>query len=190
MYSWSHGVPRDNCQLQQSCVWWIVWRIAFDVQLFGIRVISHRRALRTIAERWTLSYRERTIWPELWMAVQDVYCRERDFLYKIGYVHWHLLNLSVVKLFNIMQDSLLLAGDEVDGHAFATETTTATDSATETIWQTMTWRLTLQEMGNHKQTSFRSRVMTTSRTLIRRPSLSRYNGLFMDRLVKPIITGS
>lgn len=49
-------------------------------------------------------------------------------LEKIGDVHWHLFNSGVVELLNVLESSLVLLGDEVDGSTLTTESTTSTDT--------------------------------------------------------------
>lgn len=53
------------------------------------------------------------------------------FLHEIGHVDGHLLDFSIVKLFNVAQGTLVILGDEVDGDSLATETSTTTDSGKE-----------------------------------------------------------
>lgn len=51
------------------------------------------------------------------------------FLHEIGHVDGHLLDFSIVKLFNVAQRTLVILSDEVDGDTLAAETSTTTDSA-------------------------------------------------------------
>lgn len=47
---------------------------------------------------------------------------------QIGDVHGHLVDASVVEFFDVVQRSLIVVSDEVDGHSLAAETTTTADS--------------------------------------------------------------
>lgn len=51
----------------------------------------------------------------------------RNNLDQVSDIHWHLLDLSVVELFNVLQGSLVLLGNEVDGSSFTSESTTSTN---------------------------------------------------------------
>lgn len=53
------------------------------------------------------------------------------FLHEIGHVGGHLLNLGVVERLDVVQRTLVVLGDEVDGHSLATETSTASNSVTD-----------------------------------------------------------
>ena len=52
-------------------------------------------------------------------------------LNQIGYVHRHLFDARVVEELNVFEDALVLGGEEVDGHAFAAETSTTSNSVEE-----------------------------------------------------------
>lgn len=57
--------------------------------------------------------------------------RSRDVvscLNEISNIHWHLLNLGAVELLDLAHHADILSCDEVDGHAFAAESSTATDA--------------------------------------------------------------
>jgi hypothetical protein len=51
-----------------------------------------------------------------------------SFLDKISHVHGHLLNLCAVELLNLAHHADIVGGDEVDGHALTSETSTTTDA--------------------------------------------------------------
>jgi hypothetical protein len=53
---------------------------------------------------------------------------ERDCSQEVGNVVGHLFDDSVIELLNVFQLTQILAGDEVDGNTFATETARPTDS--------------------------------------------------------------
>ena len=46
---------------------------------------------------------------------------------EVGDVHGHLVDAGVVEFLDVVQSALVLVRHEVDGHAFAAETTTTTD---------------------------------------------------------------
>ena len=54
----------------------------------------------------------------------------RDWLNEVRHVHWHLLNLSVVERLDIVQVSLVVQRDKVDGNSFTTESTSTANSET------------------------------------------------------------
>ena len=56
------------------------------------------------------------------------YNAERIRLDEVGDVHGHLLDLSVVELFNFPQHRDVLGGDKVDRDTLSAESTTSTDS--------------------------------------------------------------
>jgi len=47
---------------------------------------------------------------------------------EVGDVHWHLLDLSAVKLFDFSHHTHVLSSNEVDRNTLSSETTSATDS--------------------------------------------------------------
>ena len=47
---------------------------------------------------------------------------------KVGDVHWHLVDLGIIELLNVFQTPPVVLGDEVDSHAFTTETTASPNS--------------------------------------------------------------
>jgi len=47
---------------------------------------------------------------------------------EIGDVHWHLLNLSAVKLFDFSHHAHIFSSNEVDRDTLSSETTSTTDS--------------------------------------------------------------
>lgn len=49
------------------------------------------------------------------------------YLDKVGHIHGHLLNASVVKLFRVLQSSFIFGSDEINSHALPTETTTSSN---------------------------------------------------------------
>jgi hypothetical protein len=49
-------------------------------------------------------------------------------LNQVSNIHWHLFNLSVIKLLNVLQGSLVFCSHEVDGSSFPTESTSSSDS--------------------------------------------------------------
>ena len=44
-------------------------------------------------------------------------------------ISWHLLDFRVVKLFNVLQDPLVIERDKVDGHALSTEPSATSNPA-------------------------------------------------------------
>ena len=46
---------------------------------------------------------------------------------EVGDVHGHLVDAGIVEFLDVVQSALVLVRHEVDGHAFAAETTTTTD---------------------------------------------------------------
>jgi len=51
----------------------------------------------------------------------------RPILDEVGDVHWHLLDLSVVEGFNVLQRTTVINGHEVDGYALTTKSAAATN---------------------------------------------------------------
>jgi hypothetical protein len=47
---------------------------------------------------------------------------------EVSDIHGHLIDASVVKLLNVMQCTLVVVSDEVDGNALATKSATASNS--------------------------------------------------------------
>ena len=66
---------------------------------------------------------------------------------QIGYVAGHFFDGCVVVLFEFLQCTTIIVGDEVDGNTLAAETTTSTDSERK-------WRKSLAEL--HLRTCFPS----------------------------------
>jgi len=52
-------------------------------------------------------------------------------LYKVGYVHRHLLYLGVVERFNVLQCAAVINCHEVDGYTLTTKPPAATNSASK-----------------------------------------------------------
>ena len=48
---------------------------------------------------------------------------------QVGHVHGHGVDRSIVVLLNVAQHAPVLLRHEIDGHTFATETSTTSDSA-------------------------------------------------------------
>ena len=47
---------------------------------------------------------------------------------EVGDVHWHLVNASVVELFNVVEGAFVIVCDKVDGDALATKSPAASNS--------------------------------------------------------------
>jgi hypothetical protein len=54
---------------------------------------------------------------------------------EVGDVHGHLLDLRVVKLLDVLQVATVVLRYEIDGHALATEPTTAPDPGWREGWR-------------------------------------------------------
>ena len=50
-------------------------------------------------------------------------------LHQIGHIDGHLINLSIVELLNVVQSTLVLISDKVDGHTFATKAASSANPA-------------------------------------------------------------
>lgn len=53
---------------------------------------------------------------------------DNDNLHEVNHVGWHFLDFRVVERLNVVERTLIVLGDEVDGHSLATETTTTSNS--------------------------------------------------------------
>lgn len=49
-------------------------------------------------------------------------------LNQIGYIDWHLINVCIVKGFNVFQRTLIIISNKVDSNTFTAETSTTTNS--------------------------------------------------------------
>lgn len=65
---------------------------------------------------------------------------------EIGDVHWHLLDLSAVKLLDFSHHADILSGDKVDGNTLTSETTSATDSVDVVL--PVGWEIVVDDQGN------------------------------------------
>ena len=65
---------------------------------------------------------------------------------KVGNIHWHLLDLGVVEGFNVLKVALIVSGEEVDGNALTTETSTTTNSVD--IVLTVCWEVVVDNKGH------------------------------------------
>ena len=68
------------------------------------------------------------------------------YLNEVGNVHWHLLDLSAVKLLDLAHHANIVGGDEVDGNTLTSETSTTTDSVDVVL--TVGWEIVVDDEGN------------------------------------------
>lgn len=61
-------------------------------------------------------------------VIYQVFFVEMKRLDEIGDVHWHLLDLSAIKLFDFSHHAHILSGNEVDRNTLSSETTSTTNS--------------------------------------------------------------
>ena len=55
--------------------------------------------------------------------------QQATLLNKVSHVHWHFINVDVVKLLDIFEISGVVRRHQVDGNTLATKATTATNTA-------------------------------------------------------------
>lgn len=94
--------------------------------------------------------------PVLWSLFRHPRPRTRDLpncileeeisLDKISDVHWHLLDLSAVELFDFSHHADILSSDEVNGNTLTSETSTTTD--TMDVVLTVGWEIVVDDQGN------------------------------------------
>lgn len=75
--------------------------------------------------------------------IKDVCSNPLD---EIGDVHWHLFDLSAVKLLDFSHHTDILCGDEVDGNTLSSETTSTTDSVDVVL--SVGWKIVVDDQGN------------------------------------------
>jgi len=85
------------------------------------------------------------------MLIHLTYTRIRDLplinkderLDEIGNVHWHLLDLSAIELFNFPHHTHILRSNEVDSDAFSSKTSTTSD--TMDVVLTVRWKVIVDD---------------------------------------------
>lgn len=77
------------------------------------------------------------------MLVGDKFYQSSD---QLCHIHWHLIDLNAVILFNVSHYFKILIADKVDGDTFSSKTTTTTDPVYVEL--SVGWQIIVNDQGN------------------------------------------